>query len=136
MRVVRPRKAPDLPSVTVVIPCYRYGMFLEEAVGAVLGQDGVDPRVIIVDDASPDDSASVAHALAAADSRVTVVVHETNKGHIQTYNARCVASGVRAHAHPSVRWPRVRASSRILRGEATPATDVPSPGVLDDLGWT
>jgi glycosyltransferase involved in cell wall biosynthesis len=61
-------------------------MFLEEAVSAVLGQDGVDPRVIIVDDASPDDSASIARALAAADSRVTVVVHDTNKGHIQTYN--------------------------------------------------
>nr|WP_237545758.1 glycosyltransferase [Streptomyces sp. SID1046] len=49
-------------------------------------QEGVDVRVLIIDDASPDDSAEVARALAATDPRIEVRVHETNKGHIATYN--------------------------------------------------
>jgi len=76
-----------MSSVSVVIPCYRYGHFLEQSVGSALtGQDGVDVRVLIIDDASPDDSAEAARAIAAADSRVEVQVHERNQGHLKTYN--------------------------------------------------
>jgi Glycosyl transferase family 2 len=74
------------PTVSVVIPCYRYGRFLPESVGSVLAQEGVDVRVLIIDDASPDDSAEVAARLAAADDRVSYRVHEVNRGHIATYN--------------------------------------------------
>ncbi|MBW8804606.1 MAG: glycosyltransferase [Catenulisporales bacterium] len=74
-------------SVSVVIPCYRYGHFLADCVRSVLDeQPGVDVRVLIIDDASPDDSAEKAHALAAADPRIEVRVHATNKRHIATYN--------------------------------------------------
>jgi glycosyltransferase involved in cell wall biosynthesis len=52
----------------------------------VLGQVGVDVRVLVIDDASPDNTADVAAALACEDSRVTVISHSTNKGHINTYN--------------------------------------------------
>jgi glycosyltransferase involved in cell wall biosynthesis len=62
-----------MSSVSVVIPCYNYGHFLEEAVGSALtGQDGVDVRVLIIDDASPDDSVQQARRIAAADPRVEV----------------------------------------------------------------
>jgi glycosyltransferase involved in cell wall biosynthesis len=73
--------------VSVVIPCYRYGHYLRDCVSSVLDeQDGVEVRVLIIDDASGDGSADVARAIADADPRVDVVVHETNKGHISTYN--------------------------------------------------
>ena len=76
-----------MTSVSVVIPCYKYGHFLEEAVTSVLDdQQGVDVRVLIIDDASPDDSAEVASKIAARDSRVEVAVHATNKGNIATFN--------------------------------------------------
>jgi glycosyltransferase involved in cell wall biosynthesis len=76
-----------MSSVSVVIPCYRYGNFLEECAASVLDdQPGVDVRVLIIDDASPDDSAEVAKKIAARDSRVEVVVHAANKGNIATYN--------------------------------------------------
>ena len=76
-----------MSSVSVVIPCYKYGHYLEEAVGSVLDdQDGVDVRVLIIDDASPDDSAEVARKIAARDPRVEVIVHAANKGNIATYN--------------------------------------------------
>jgi len=76
-----------MSSVSVVIPCYKYGHFLADCVRSALDdQPGVDVRILIIDDASPDDSADVARAIAAADSRVEVLVHETNKRHIATYN--------------------------------------------------
>src|SRR4051794_626994 len=74
------------PTVSVVIPCYRYGRYLRQCVESVLEQEGVEPRVLIIDDASPDDSANVALALAAEDDRVEVRVHRVNRGHIATYN--------------------------------------------------
>ena len=73
-------------TVSVVIPCYGYGRFLPECVRSVLNQDGVDVRVLIIDDASPDDSAAVATRLAEEDERVEVRRHRVNQGHIATYN--------------------------------------------------
>lgn len=76
-----------MSSVSVVIPCYNYGRYLPEAVGSVLSnQPGVDVRVLIIDDASPDDSAQLAKEIAAADPRVELRVHTANQGGIATYN--------------------------------------------------
>jgi hypothetical protein len=73
--------------VSVVIPCYNYGRFLPECVRSALDdQPGSDVRVLIIDDASPDGSGEVARELAAADHRIEVVVHPTNRGHIATFN--------------------------------------------------
>ena len=43
-------------------------------------------RVLIIDDASPDDSADVARKIAAREPRVEVVVHSANRGNIATFN--------------------------------------------------
>ena len=76
-----------MTTISVLIPCYKYGHFLEGAVASVLDdQPGVDVRVLIIDDASPDDSADVAMKIAARDPRVSVIVHRTNKGNIATFN--------------------------------------------------
>jgi glycosyltransferase involved in cell wall biosynthesis len=74
------------PTVSVVVPCYRYGRFLPDCVRSILDQQGVDVRVLIIDDASPDDSGDVASRLAAEDDRVEVRRHLRNRGHIATYN--------------------------------------------------
>lgn len=73
-------------SIDVVVPCYRYGHFLKECVESVLSQEDVDARVLIIDDASPDDSAEVASSLAHSDDRVFFRHHPVNMGHIATYN--------------------------------------------------
>jgi glycosyltransferase involved in cell wall biosynthesis len=76
-----------MTSVSVLIPCYKYGHFLEDAVTSVLDdQEGVDVRVLIIDDASPDDSADMARKIAARDPRVEVTVHTLNRGNIATFN--------------------------------------------------
>jgi glycosyltransferase involved in cell wall biosynthesis len=85
--VSRGATATDNPTVTVVIPCYNYGHYLEDAVRSALEQEGVEARVIIVDDASPDQTSVIAERLAESDARVSVVTHATNRGHIAAYNS-------------------------------------------------
>jgi hypothetical protein len=75
-----------MSSVDVIVPCYRYGHFLRECVESVLAQSVSDLRILIIDDASPDNTSEVAAELARDESRVTFLRHITNKGHIATYN--------------------------------------------------
>jgi len=72
--------------VDVIIPCYNYGHYLPGCVRSVLGQEGVDVRVLIIDDASPDGSGAVAEDLARQDVRVQARRHAVNRRHIATYN--------------------------------------------------
>src|SRR4051812_6068677 len=73
-------------TVEVIVPCYRYAHLLRDCVGSVLDQAGVNVRVLIIDDASPDDTESVARELMARDHRVEYRKHDKNLGHIATYN--------------------------------------------------
>jgi len=72
--------------VDVIVPCYRYGRFLRQCVGSVLTQQGVAVRILIIDDCSPDDTAEIARKLQEEDERVSFIRHESNQGHIATYN--------------------------------------------------
>jgi glycosyltransferase involved in cell wall biosynthesis len=54
---------PDRPAVSVIIPCFEQGQYLSEAVESVVGQTFEDWEVVIVDDGSSDDTASVAEEL-------------------------------------------------------------------------
>lgn len=76
----------QLSRVDVVVPCYNYGRYLEQCVFSILSQEGVTVRVLIVDDASSDDTPAVGRRLAALDRRVEFVRHNVNQGHIATYN--------------------------------------------------
>jgi glycosyltransferase involved in cell wall biosynthesis len=79
----------DIPpadrSVDVVIPCYNYARFLERCVQSVLTQERVQVRVLIIDDASTDETPAVGAEL-AADPRVEFRRHARNMRHIATYN--------------------------------------------------
>lgn len=72
--------------VDIVVPCYKYGHYLRGCVESVLGQQGVEVRILILDDASPDHTPEVAAELVGQDSRVEYRRHESNKRHVDTYN--------------------------------------------------
>ena len=74
------------PTVSVIVPCYRYASLLAGCVESVLGQEGVDVRLLVIDDASPDDTPEVAGRLAADDARVEYRRHVENAGLIPTAN--------------------------------------------------
>lgn len=65
--------------VTIVIPCYNYGKFLQDAVGSVLAQSYSHWECLIVDDGSTDNTRQIAESLCAADRRVSYH-YKTNGG--------------------------------------------------------
>jgi glycosyltransferase involved in cell wall biosynthesis len=69
--------------LSVLVPAYNEGPRLEAAVRALeeyLRPAGYDFEVVIVDDASTDDTADVARRLAETHGRVKVLRHEANQG--------------------------------------------------------
>jgi glycosyltransferase involved in cell wall biosynthesis len=75
-----------MAKVDIAVPCYRYARFLPACIRSIQEQSLEDWRVLIIDDASPDETAPVARALAGADSRIQVSTHAVNRGHIATFN--------------------------------------------------
>lgn len=66
--------------VSVIIPAFNAQNTLERAATSVLGQTHDRIEVIIIDDGSTDDTARIAAAIAARDSRCTLIGHDTNSG--------------------------------------------------------
>jgi cellulose synthase/poly-beta-1,6-N-acetylglucosamine synthase-like glycosyltransferase len=79
---VHPARA---PSVTVVVPCFNYGLYLPTCVATLLEQPGVEVEVIIVDDVSTDGSGEIADELAVANDGVRVIRQSQSAGHIATH---------------------------------------------------
>ncbi len=52
-------------NVAVVIPCHNYGNYLREAIESVFAQTCIPSEILVVDDASDDDTAAVAASYAA-----------------------------------------------------------------------
>ncbi|RWD75125.1 glycosyltransferase family 2 protein [Mesorhizobium sp.] len=69
-----------MPLIDIVIPNYCYGRYLPQAVESIVRQQVEDIRILIVDNASTDDSVGVANALARHDKRIAVVAREKNLG--------------------------------------------------------
>src|SRR4030095_15755118 len=67
------------PLVSAVIPCYKQGHFLAEAVQSVLGQTVNDLECIVVNDGSPDTTREVARQLVSGDPRVRYI-EQMNRG--------------------------------------------------------
>jgi glycosyltransferase involved in cell wall biosynthesis len=72
--------------VKVIVPCFNYAHFLPGCVDSILGQEGVDVSVLVVDDTSPDDTPAVSRQLIEADDRVEYRRHLENIGLISTVN--------------------------------------------------
>lgn len=66
--------------VSVIVPAWKAAGFVGRSVASALASTGVAVEVIIVDDASPDDTFEVLKSLAAADPRVVVDRLAQNSG--------------------------------------------------------
>lgn len=67
----------EVPTFSVVIPCFNYGHFLEATIESVLEQGRNDVEIILVDDASTDNTPQVA---ARFQQRITYIRNEQNQG--------------------------------------------------------
>jgi GT2 family glycosyltransferase len=73
------------PRVSFVIPAYNYAHYLPRAIDSLLDQTFDALEVIVVDDASKDNTREVVERY-ADDPRVRAIHHAENKGNIFTYN--------------------------------------------------
>ncbi|MCW3055584.1 MAG: glycosyl transferase family 2 [Chthonomonadales bacterium] len=69
----------DLPSISIVIPSYNVGRFLDATLESIVNQTITDWECIVVDDGSKDDSAEIAQRWVARDSRFQAVT-QANAG--------------------------------------------------------
>jgi len=80
-----------MPKVSVVIPCYNYGEFIDEAVDSVLAQTCGDFEIIIVNDGSTD--AYTNRLLESYDRPKTRVIATANSGVAKARNFGIAAAG-------------------------------------------
>ncbi len=74
------------PSLSVVMPNYNDSAYLREAVDAILDQSYRSLELIVVDDASTDDSFRILSEYAARDPRMRLFRNERNCGCVPTIN--------------------------------------------------
>ena len=87
-----------MKTITVVTPCYNEEDNAEEVyrqVRAVMeGIDGISYHHLFIDNRSTDATADILRRLAAADSRVQVILNTRNFGHVRSpYHAILQAEG-------------------------------------------
>ena len=76
--------------ISVIIPNYNYGQYIEECICSVLESDFSHAKmeIVIVDDASTDDSIKIVNKIKkTADVQINLIKHKTNSGLAKTRNA-------------------------------------------------
>lgn len=66
------------PLITVIIPTFKRANLVPRAIESVRQQTYRNVEILVVDDGSPDDTATIVQAI--PDSRIRYLRHETNKG--------------------------------------------------------
>lgn len=110
------RAVGDGPLVSVVMTTFNSADWVYSAVTSVLGQTWQRLELIVVDDASTDDTHEILAALATVDTRVRSVILDTNVG---TYAAKHIglqqASGEFVTCHDSDDWSHPQKIERQVR---------------------
>ena len=71
--------------VSIIIPTFNRAHLIGETLDSIIIQTYTNWEIIIVDDASSDDTINIAHAFAAAHPEVMVVQNETRLGYIKNF---------------------------------------------------
>ena len=76
-----------MPLVSICIPTYNHGQFLGESLRSAIAQTYSDIEIVVLDNASQDDTESIVAAAAARDPRVHYIKHPRNIGLVGNLNA-------------------------------------------------
>jgi glycosyltransferase involved in cell wall biosynthesis len=68
------------PKVSIIIPVYNTGMYLEQCLNSVISQTLREIEIIIVDDASTDNSLEIINVFLKKDIRIKLIPLKVNKG--------------------------------------------------------
>ena len=72
-------KNPSMPLLTVLMPVYNAEKFLKDSIGSILKQTYSDFELLILDDASTDNSLKIIKAYAKEDKRIKILVNKNNQ---------------------------------------------------------
>jgi glycosyltransferase involved in cell wall biosynthesis len=82
-------QASDAPLLSVAVTSYNYAAFLPCALDSVLSQSFTDFELIVIDNASTDESPAILREYAASDERIRLVLHEENQGALASLRETC-----------------------------------------------
>lgn len=75
-----------MPTVSVIMPAYNAAPYIEAAIRSVLRQTYADWELLVVNDCSTDNTATIAKQLAASDTRIIYLENDRNRGVSYTRN--------------------------------------------------
>jgi glycosyltransferase involved in cell wall biosynthesis len=82
---------PQFPSVTLVVPNHNHALYLADSLGSLALQVQAPDRVLIIDDASTDDSLAVISRFIAQHPSWELIRHEKNRGVTRRQNEALAA---------------------------------------------
>ncbi len=74
------------PTLSVVVTSYNYGQYLPECLRAIFEQDFMPLEVLVIDDASTDDSVQIAEGFQKRHSHLRLLRNQTNQGILAVLN--------------------------------------------------
>jgi len=83
-----------MPEVSIVMPAYNAEKYISEAIESVRGQDFADWELIIVDDASTDNTLKIIEYYAKGDARIKYVSSAYNSGSARVPRLKAVSIAV------------------------------------------
>ena len=123
--------------VSVVVPLYNHAAFITEAVESVLAQGSIVKELIVLDDGSTDESASVMEELARLDTRIRFERQPNQGAHatINTALGQCTGDLLAILNSDDAFLPG-RLATLAARLEAEPSTDIAASGLafMDGTG--
>lgn len=124
------------PKVSVCMAAYNGARFIEAQLGSILSQLAPGDEIVIVDDASRDDT--VARIIEMRDSRIRLYAHERNEGVVATFEdaLRCATGEVLFLADDDDLWAPAKVERVLREFERHPEAMVVSSRValIDERG--
>ena len=99
MKTTHEQAPGDCPSLTVTVTNYNYAHFLPRCLDSIQSQSFTNFELIVIDNASSDDSLRVIEQHAEQDSRVRVIAHERNQGALASLRESCDLSRGQYRVH-------------------------------------
>lgn len=111
---------PDGPLISVIMPVFNGATGIDHALDGLCAQSWHNLEIIIVDDGSTDDTATIIHNRAASDSRIRIIETGQNQGAYPARNAgMAAATGDFITVHDADDW----SHPQKLEAQLTPLLD-------------
>lgn len=85
----------DVPKISIIIPNYNNGLYLEKCLTSLINQTLLDIEIIVVDDASTDNSREIINSFISRDARIRLISFDINQSQHMARKAGVLAASGR-----------------------------------------